>query len=230
MRGDAPGSSGCPALFCRRSRSRSSWSRSAKKRSSSAFSFRRSFSPRRSLLSSAMVRSPGDAVEGVSHPVAQASSPLELATQHGESAKHHEQAGSGDERQREDASHDEEPDSDGDAARAGCVLQHRRDSYCGAERPSTYRRARHVVACGQAVHVWASPMIPLRDTIPSRRTPVVNGAIIAANVLAFLYELSLGRQFDSFLYAYGLVPRDFALTSLVTSMFLHGGWLHLLGN
>jgi len=73
-------------------------------------------------------------------------------------------------------------------------------------------------------------MIPLRDTIPSRRTPVVNHAIIAANVLVFLYELSLGRRFDSFLYTYGLVPRDFALTSLVTSTFLHGGWLHLLGN
>jgi len=73
-------------------------------------------------------------------------------------------------------------------------------------------------------------MIPLRDTIPSRRTPVVNHAIIAANVLVFLYELSLGRRFDAFLFTYSLVPRDFALTSLVTSTFLHGGWLHLLGN
>src|SRR5436309_5682268 len=230
MRVDAPCSSGCPAPFCWRSRSRSFWSRSAKNRSSSAFSFRRSFSPRRSLSSSAMRRSPSHAVEGVPHPVAQASSPLELAAQHGESAKHHEQARPGDERQREDPSHDEEPHSDGDAARAHGVLQHGRDSYCGAEPPSTYRRAREVVACGQGVHLWASPMIPLRDTIPSRRTPVVNLAIIAANVLVFFYELSLGRRFDSFLYTYGLVPRDFALTSLVTSTFLHGGWLHLLGN
>ena len=49
-------------------------------------------------------------------------------------------------------------------------------------------------------------------------------------MLVFLYELSLGRRFDAFLFTYGLVPRDFALTSLVTSTFLHGGWLHLLGN
>ena len=73
-------------------------------------------------------------------------------------------------------------------------------------------------------------MIPLRDTIPSRTFPVVNFTIIAANVLVFFYELSLGSRFEAFLYSYGLVPRDFVLASLVTSMFLHGGWLHLLGN
>jgi hypothetical protein len=73
-------------------------------------------------------------------------------------------------------------------------------------------------------------MIPLRDTIPSARVPVVNYTIIALNVLVFLYELSLGRHVEAFILAYGLVPRDFTFPSLVTSMFIHGGWLHLLGN
>jgi len=73
-------------------------------------------------------------------------------------------------------------------------------------------------------------MIPLRDTIPSARVPVVNYAIIAANVVVFLYEASLGPQVEAFIFTYGLVPRDFTFPSLLTSMFLHGGWLHLLGN
>src|SRR4029077_3741442 len=79
-------------------------------------------------------------------------------------------------------------------------------------------------------HLWQPPMIPLRDTVPSATFPVVNLAIIAANVLVFLYQLSLGPRFEAFLYTYGLVPRHFALASLLTSMFLHGGWFHLLGN
>ena len=73
-------------------------------------------------------------------------------------------------------------------------------------------------------------MIPLRDTIPSARVPVLNYAIIATNVVVFLYESSLGRHVEAFILAYGLVPRDFTFPSLVTSMFLHGSWLHLLGN
>jgi membrane associated rhomboid family serine protease len=73
-------------------------------------------------------------------------------------------------------------------------------------------------------------MIPLRDTIPSARVPFVNYAIIAANVLVFLYEASLGPHAEDLIYAHGLVPRDFAVPDLLTSMFLHGGWLHLFGN
>jgi membrane associated rhomboid family serine protease len=73
-------------------------------------------------------------------------------------------------------------------------------------------------------------MIPLRDTIPSASVPVVNYAIIAANVAVFVYEASLGRHVEAFILAYGLVPRDFTFPSLVTSMFIHGGWFHLLGN
>jgi membrane associated rhomboid family serine protease len=73
-------------------------------------------------------------------------------------------------------------------------------------------------------------VIPLRDTIPSARVPVVNYAIIALNVVVFLYETSLGRHLEAFILTWGLVPRDFTLPTLVTSMFLHGSWMHLLGN
>ena len=73
-------------------------------------------------------------------------------------------------------------------------------------------------------------MIPLRDTIPSSRVPLVNSGIIAANVAVFLYETTLGPRLDAFVYTYGLVPREFAPGALVTSMFLHGGWGHVLGN
>jgi len=73
-------------------------------------------------------------------------------------------------------------------------------------------------------------VIPLRDTIPSSRVPVVNYLLIAVNVAVFIYESSLGRQVEGFIFAHGLVPRDFDFSDLVTSMFLHGSWLHLLGN
>ena len=73
-------------------------------------------------------------------------------------------------------------------------------------------------------------MIPLRDTIPSARLPVVTWALIAANVVVFLHEASLGRHLEAFVFTYGLVPRHFGATTLVTSMFLHGGVLHLGGN
>ncbi len=86
-------------------------------------------------------------------------------------------------------------------------------------------------------------MIPLRDANPSRGTPVVNYTIICICVLVFFYELLLGPQLNYFLYQYGLVPvrysdpriaRHFSALEqalpFVTSMFLHGGWLHLIGN
>jgi membrane associated rhomboid family serine protease len=84
-------------------------------------------------------------------------------------------------------------------------------------------------------------MIPLRDTIPSRTAPVVTVALIAVNVLVFLHEQALGPYLERFVFAYGLVPRRFVywpgdpldparFLPLITSMFWHGGWLHLLGN
>jgi len=73
-------------------------------------------------------------------------------------------------------------------------------------------------------------VIPLRDTIPSTRVPVVTYAIIVANVVVFLYELSLGHGLNHFLDTYGLVPAHFHVSNLVTSMFLHGGWGHIIFN
>jgi membrane associated rhomboid family serine protease len=84
-------------------------------------------------------------------------------------------------------------------------------------------------------------MIPLRDNIPSRRAPVMTVLLIGANAAAFLYELRVpARDLPALFFAFGLVPArllDFeagaglpALLPLVTSMFLHGGWLHLVGN
>jgi len=86
-------------------------------------------------------------------------------------------------------------------------------------------------------------MIPLRDENPSRSTPVVTRLLIVANVLAFGYQLSLGRQVVAFLIDWGMVPVRLTVgleqggealveagLPLLTSMFLHGGVLHLLGN
>ena len=78
--------------------------------------------------------------------------------------------------------------------------------------------------------MYAAPVIPLRDTIPSSRVPVVNYAIITANVAVFLHETTLGPRTEAFLFTYGLVPREFTVTTLFTSMFVHAGWIHILGN
>lgn len=86
-------------------------------------------------------------------------------------------------------------------------------------------------------------MIPLRDENPSATVPVVTRALIGLNVLVFLYELLLGPDLGAFLYAWGFTPVKLTLAvrygdlpllpsaaPLVTSMFLHGGWSHLIGN
>ena len=74
-------------------------------------------------------------------------------------------------------------------------------------------------------------MIPLRDTQPSFSFPLVTIGLIALNVLAFLYEFSLDEfSLNHFLLEYGFVPRRFQWVDILTGMFLHGGWLHLIGN
>ncbi len=84
-------------------------------------------------------------------------------------------------------------------------------------------------------------MLPLRDENPLRGTPYVTYGLIALNVLAFLYELSLGRNVDLLFQQLGVIPYEFTHFTdigpptlfpwnLLTSMFLHGGWMHLLGN
>jgi membrane associated rhomboid family serine protease len=74
-------------------------------------------------------------------------------------------------------------------------------------------------------------MIPLRDIIPSRTTPYITVTIIVLNALAWLYELMLPPEsLNVFLQLYGVVPAYFHASTLVTSMFLHGGWSHVIGN
>jgi len=90
-------------------------------------------------------------------------------------------------------------------------------------------------------------VIPLRDRNPTRRAPVVTLALIGACVLAFLIELSVTASggdaaLEAFFQRWGAVPADITgaleagdyvgrpMIGMVTSMFLHGGWLHLLGN
>lgn len=81
-------------------------------------------------------------------------------------------------------------------------------------------------------------MIPLRDTIPSRRFPIVNIILIVANVIAFLGETLMGTTgLEQFIAQYGLTPAFFWQDSglerfapVFTSMFLHAGWWHLISN
>ena len=74
-------------------------------------------------------------------------------------------------------------------------------------------------------------MIPLRDVIPSRTTPYITVTIIVLNALAWLFELSLTHEeLNEFITYYGVIPAYVTFPTLITSMFLHGGWLHVIGN
>jgi membrane associated rhomboid family serine protease len=95
--------------------------------------------------------------------------------------------------------------------------------------------------------------LPLKDINPTVRTPVVTIALIAINVLVFLYQLTLGQRVGLFIAAYGAVPFEITHATdlvghyrgspivqapgpplvwltLITSMFLHGGVMHIAGN
>jgi membrane associated rhomboid family serine protease len=73
-------------------------------------------------------------------------------------------------------------------------------------------------------------MIPLRDVIPTRTTPYVTISLVTLNVLVFLYQFSLGPAVNRFVLTFGLIPAYFSWISVFTSMFLHGGFLHVAGN
>ena len=80
-------------------------------------------------------------------------------------------------------------------------------------------------------------MFPIRDHNPSGRTPYVTYALIAANIaifLAYWYGLPSKYAINGFFYTWGLVPQFVMsgenLPTLITHMFLHGGWMHLAGN
>lgn len=86
-------------------------------------------------------------------------------------------------------------------------------------------------------------MIPLRDTIQSRNYPIVNTIIIVLNVLIFFVALGQGSRLNQFIFNYGLVPARYSVPeiaahfsfghqafALLSFMFVHGGFWHLLGN
>jgi membrane associated rhomboid family serine protease len=88
-------------------------------------------------------------------------------------------------------------------------------------------------------------MIPLHDDNPTSTVPVITVIVIVACTLAFFWELSLGeRGLEAAFYALGVTPATLigaarlppelqlvpAWATLLTSMFLHGGWMHLIGN
>jgi membrane associated rhomboid family serine protease len=74
-------------------------------------------------------------------------------------------------------------------------------------------------------------MIPLRSSQRTYSTPYVTIALISVNLAVFLYEISLPEyQLNRFIRLHGIVPEYFRPSMLLTSMFLHGGWMHVLGN
>jgi membrane associated rhomboid family serine protease len=74
-------------------------------------------------------------------------------------------------------------------------------------------------------------MIPLRSSERVYTPPTVTLILILINVLVFVYELTLSRYgLNRFISTYGIVPDRFHWSQLLTSMFIHGGFMHILGN
>ncbi len=88
-------------------------------------------------------------------------------------------------------------------------------------------------------------MFPLKDDNPTSIVPIVTWVLIVINVMVFFYQLSLEpRNSEAFVYQFGAIPAVIAggrklpagiavvppFMSIFTSMFLHGGWMHLIGN
>jgi membrane associated rhomboid family serine protease len=93
------------------------------------------------------------------------------------------------------------------------------------------RRSAMAIGSRQSAIYNVPLMIPVRDVIPSRTTPVVTVVLVAVNLLAFLYQSILPLpEMEWFVRRYGMVPAAFSWADVVTSMFLHGSLAHLLGN
>ncbi|NSW57336.1 MAG: rhomboid family intramembrane serine protease [Armatimonadetes bacterium] len=83
-------------------------------------------------------------------------------------------------------------------------------------------------------------MFPFRDNIPSRTVPLVTQVLIWTNLLVFAWQASMGQQMVEFIRQFGLVPAVVTgqappgplgiILPFFISMFLHGGWFHVLGN
>jgi len=88
-------------------------------------------------------------------------------------------------------------------------------------------------------------MFPIRDTIPSKSPPITTWLLIFANSIVFFFEVGMPpQQLEGFMYLFGLVPARYMhpewaaavglpfndYSPFLTSMFLHGGWLHIILN
>ena len=80
-------------------------------------------------------------------------------------------------------------------------------------------------------------MIPIRDEIPTRRTPLVNYTLIALNILVFVLMWLAGPSQESIVYRFAMIPANFAggidpgdIADIFTSMFMHAGFAHIAGN
>ena len=81
-------------------------------------------------------------------------------------------------------------------------------------------------------------MLPLRDNNPRRTFPVITYLLIAINILAFLWELSLGRNLDRVIFSMAFIPKRFWVpgywvsdaATMIASMFLHGSFMHVGSN
>lgn len=80
-------------------------------------------------------------------------------------------------------------------------------------------------------------MIPIRDQIPTRRVPLVNYILIAANIFVFILQWLAGSNQDALVYQFALIPASFTsgitfanISDIFTSMFMHAGLVHLGGN
>ena len=80
-------------------------------------------------------------------------------------------------------------------------------------------------------------MIPIRDQIPTRITPVVNYLLIAVNILVFIFMLLAGPSQEALVYTFAMIPSNFLngvgagdVFDIFTSMFMHGGFAHIAGN
>lgn len=86
-------------------------------------------------------------------------------------------------------------------------------------------------------------MFPLKDDNPTHHPPILTIGLIAANVFVFLYQLTQGPAVEQFIWRFGFIPYELThsaeltpsasfpvIGSMFTSMFLHGGFMHLVGN
>ena len=80
-------------------------------------------------------------------------------------------------------------------------------------------------------------MIPIRDEIKTHRTPIINYTLIAINVIVFLWLFLNGNDIERIYNEYALIPANFLngidwgdIGDMFSSMFMHGGWMHLIGN